>query len=293
MQRHQLTRSAVDSISELMSSASWACRVQLWLGDMIRIKSAKHQSLARRGVIAMIPVLNPRRAPAILPGRRARVALTHRIRGAWRATMRRTFARLCVVGVMWIGGGVMAVPAAASVRGAPSIAFTPASQDYGTLSVGQTASQTFVLKNSGGSATVALTVSLSGSVAFTKRADSCTATSLGPNKMCSVTVTYAPTTTGTSDSATLTGPVKKRARLQPRPSPARPKPHLKSCANRTEARSLSPPCPTTCGPVLGGATRPPTISEPRRTRLQVLASRRRKRLQCQRVRRSGQLLLSA
>lgn len=132
--------------------------------------------------------------------------------------------------------------------------------------------QTFVLKNSGGSATVALTVSLSGSVAFTKRADSCTATSLGPNKMCSVTVTYAPTTTGTSDSATLTGPVKKRARLQPRPSPARPKPHLKSCANRTEARSLSPPCPTTCGPVLGGATRPPTISEPRRTRLQVLAS---------------------
>jgi hypothetical protein len=118
--------------------------------------------------------------------------------------MRRTFARLCVVGVMWIGGGVMAVPAAASVRGAPSIAFTPASLDYGTLSVGQTASQTFVLKNSGGSATGALTVSLSGSVAFTKRADSCTATSLGPNKMCSVTVTYAPTTTGTSDSATLT-----------------------------------------------------------------------------------------
>jgi hypothetical protein len=115
--------------------------------------------------------------------------------------MRGIFARLCLVGVMWIVGGVMLVPAAAQAGSGPSIAFTPSSHDYGTLSAGQTASQTLVLTNSGGGATGALTVSLSGSTAFTNTADTCTA--LQPHKTCSVTVTYAPATIGANDSATL------------------------------------------------------------------------------------------
>jgi len=92
---------------------------------------------------------------------------------------------------------------------APSIAWSPGPTtfDYGTLS-GGTSSQTFTLKNSGGTSTGALTISLSGSAAFTKTADSCSATALGPKKLCSVTVQYAPTGTE-SDTATLAASSKK------------------------------------------------------------------------------------
>jgi hypothetical protein len=69
-----------------------------------------------------------------------------------------------------------------------------------------TASQTFVLKNTGGSATGALAVGFGAgsSSAFSKTADTCTAMSLGPKKQCSVTVQYAPTTAGSTDNGTLT-----------------------------------------------------------------------------------------
>src|SRR6266540_1721289 len=106
------------------------------------------------------------------------------------------------------------VPAAGQGAGAPALAWSPATNgayDYGTVTVGQTASQTFTLTNSGGSATGILTVALSGSSAFTKTADGCTATSLGPRRSCSVTVRYGPTTPGQSDSATLTASGKKPA----------------------------------------------------------------------------------
>src|SRR6266508_1325005 len=105
-------------------------------------------------------------------------------------------------------------PAAGQTAGAPTLAWSPATNDaydYGTVTVGQTASQTFTLTNSGGSATGILTVTLSGSSAFTKTADGCTATSLGPRKSCSVSVQYAPTTAGQSDSATLAASGKKTA----------------------------------------------------------------------------------
>src|SRR6266545_474363 len=105
------------------------------------------------------------------------------------------------------------VPAAGQGAGAPALAWSPTNgaYDYGTVTVGQTASQTFTLTNSGGSATGILTVTLSGSSAFTKTADGCTATSLGPRKSCSVSVQYAPTTAGQSDSATLAASGKKTA----------------------------------------------------------------------------------
>src|SRR5881397_48266 len=95
------------------------------------------------------------------------------------------------------------VPAAGQAGGAPALGFTPSTNgayDYGTVVVCQTASRTFTLTNSGGSATAALTVALTGSAAFTKTADACTATSLGPGKSCSVTVTYSPAAAGQSDT---------------------------------------------------------------------------------------------
>jgi Bacterial Ig domain/Cep192 domain 4 len=100
---------------------------------------------------------------------------------------------------------------AVAAAGAPSLTFDPTAWDYGTLAPGATASHTFALKNSGGSATGALSVSITGSgaAAFTKTADSCSATSLGPNKSCSVTVAYSPSAASASDTATLTATSKK------------------------------------------------------------------------------------
>jgi hypothetical protein len=113
---------------------------------------------------------------------------------------RRAPAALIAAGVI---GLALLVPTAGQAAGPPAIAFNPSSYFYGFFDVGETASKTFTLTNSGGSATGALTVSLTGSSAFSKTADTCTARSLGPNKSCSVTVQYAPTIGGTSDSATL------------------------------------------------------------------------------------------
>jgi hypothetical protein len=84
----------------------------------------------------------------------------------------------------------------------PSITFNPSIYDYGNIPPDSFASKTFVL-TSGKRATGMLTVSLTGSPTFWMTADSCTGTRLGANKSCSVTVQYAPTIPGTSDSASL------------------------------------------------------------------------------------------
>ena len=65
-------------------------------------------------------------------------------------------------------------------RGPPVLAFTPSRHDYGQVTAGQTAAQTFTLASTGGKASRALTVTLSESAAFTITAGTCTATSLGP-----------------------------------------------------------------------------------------------------------------
>jgi hypothetical protein len=96
------------------------------------------------------------------------------------------------------------VPAAFG-GGAPAIAFTPSSVDFGGAGF---ADQTFTLKNTGGSATGALTVSLSGSSMYTKTSDTCSAVSLGPNKSCSVSVHYDANGYGTF-TATLSAVSKK------------------------------------------------------------------------------------
>lgn len=103
---------------------------------------------------------------------------------------------------------VLLVPTALA-GGAASIAFSPSSYDYGTVDAGTIVSHTYVLTNAGSGATGALAVTLSGSSAFAKTADTCTDASLGPKKSCSVTVQYAPTAEGATSSATLRAASKK------------------------------------------------------------------------------------
>src|SRR5262249_31955951 len=74
--------------------------------------------------------------------------------------------------------------------------------DYGTVHDYEHPSQTFVLTNSGGCASGPLTVSLSGSAAFTLTKDEdCAGKSLGPGNTCIVIVQYAPTGTGAASAA--------------------------------------------------------------------------------------------
>jgi hypothetical protein len=83
--------------------------------------------------------------------------------------------------------------------------FSPQSNgayDYGIVPIGGHSDQTFTLTNAGGTATAALSVSLSGSSAFTRLTDSCSAVSLGPAKRCTITVRYLPTASGIA-TATL------------------------------------------------------------------------------------------
>ena len=146
----------------------------------------------------------------LMKGRRRRVAVAApAVEGAVALTVgrgRRACAALFAVGLV---GLVSLIPSAAQAAGAPEIAFDPQSYDYGTIDSGTTASKTYTLTNSGGTATRALTVSLPDPSAFSKTADTCTGTSLGPNKSCSVTVQYAPASAGASDSATLAAKSKR------------------------------------------------------------------------------------
>jgi Glycine rich protein len=106
---------------------------------------------------------------------------------------------------------LLAAPTAPSIAWSPTTSSPPPTYDYGTISSG-TASKTFTLTNSGGTATSALKVTLtlaSGSSGFTITSDACSATSLGPKKTCTVSVSYAVTADGESDSATLTASSKK------------------------------------------------------------------------------------
>ncbi len=116
----------------------------------------------------------------------------------------RLLAIVCLT-LMTAGLGGLSAHAASSP---PTLTWSPATTsgayDFGTLSAGSTASQTFTLTNTGGKSSGALTVALSGSSAFTITSDTCGGTALGSNKSCTVTVQYAPTASGESDSATLT-----------------------------------------------------------------------------------------
>jgi hypothetical protein len=117
---------------------------------------------------------------------------------------------LCAATASFLVGLALLTPAHAA--NPPAIAWSPSTNgtfDYGAVYPPQTASQTFMLTNSGGSATGMLMVALSGSAAFTKTSDACTGTSLGPGKSCTVTVEFAPADTGKSGTGTLTATGRK------------------------------------------------------------------------------------
>jgi hypothetical protein len=108
--------------------------------------------------------------------------------------------------------GFLLLPTAGQAGAGPSISWSPqtsGSYNYGTVTPGTTVPQTFTLRNSGGSATGALTVRLTGSTAFAITSNGCTAVSIGPKKSCQVTVSYSPSAAGATDTATLTATSKK------------------------------------------------------------------------------------
>jgi hypothetical protein len=88
---------------------------------------------------------------------------------------------------------------------------------YGPVLPGQSVSKTFPLKNTGGSATAALKITLTPSAgtpasAFTKTGDTCTQPvpiSLGKGKTCQIEITFTPVAGGVSYAADLTAVSKK------------------------------------------------------------------------------------
>jgi hypothetical protein len=87
------------------------------------------------------------------------------------------------------------------------LAFQPARYDFGQVQVGERPDRTFTLENTGARASGALTLTVSGSAAFTVTADTCPP-SLGPGKTCTVSVRFAPTGAGAAN-ATLTAANKR------------------------------------------------------------------------------------
>ena len=125
--------------------------------------------------------------------------------------------QLLVLGVLVAVVVLLLLPATGQASGVPKLAWSPtttltpsATYDYGTQTVASQTPQTFTLTNSGGVATAALRVTLTGS-AFTKTADNCTGVSLGPKKSCTVTVQYTPSGADADDTGSLTASSKKPA----------------------------------------------------------------------------------
>jgi hypothetical protein len=91
----------------------------------------------------------------------------------------------------------------------PDLVFEPSydgAYDFGTVTVGQTVSQEFMLTNIGGSSTSSLSFMLSDELAgfMIAEVDDCTNEALPPDMTCLFTVTYSPTEAGVTDFATLT-----------------------------------------------------------------------------------------
>lgn len=113
--------------------------------------------------------------------------------------------------------GVLLVPTAGQAAGAPALAWTPTTStgtyDFGTVDVSSDPVKTFTLTNSGGSATSALKINLTGTglSEFSILTNTCSGTSLGPKKHCAVTVEYTQGSYGQSDAATLTAISRKPA----------------------------------------------------------------------------------
>jgi hypothetical protein len=106
----------------------------------------------------------------------------------------------------------------------------PCCFDYGTIAAGSTKSQTFELFVTGKGSNSGITITLTGSAAFAITSDGCTGATITSKKPCFVTVQYAPTTAGESDTATLTftttkpdatGSIALTGKAAPSPPPGR------------------------------------------------------------------------
>jgi hypothetical protein len=117
---------------------------------------------------------------------------------------------MAAVGVAVVLGSAVGV-AGAGVGPPMSWAPTTSSgaENYGTVTVGQTAAQTFTLTAPSG--TGVLSISVTGAAAFAIAKDGCTGTTLAAGALCRVTVTYAPGTGADTSSATLTATSTKPA----------------------------------------------------------------------------------
>jgi hypothetical protein len=122
----------------------------------------------------------------------------------------RVSGALGAVVALVVGGG-SGVAAAASA-GPANLVFSPSPYSFGSVVVGNTASNSFTLANTGGRTARAVTATLVGSAEFTITANSCTAVSLRPSASCTVSVQFAPTSAGTA-SATLRAVDRKGAVL--------------------------------------------------------------------------------
>ena len=114
-------------------------------------------------------------------------------------SQRRAVAVLSTLVLALAGAAALPGPgtAAAAARPArPALVFSPSPYDYGQVSPGQSASQTFILSNSGQQATGKLRVRLSGPAAFRITGSTCRATRLRPGGACTVTVRFAPARAG-------------------------------------------------------------------------------------------------
>jgi len=110
----------------------------------------------------------------------------------------RTLSTLAVASV------ALALTAPANAGSAPVLRFLPSpTPAFGSVAVGQSLDQTFTLKNTGGSGSAAVKVTLTPTTAFTipVGGDRCSTISLGPGKTCTVTVRYTPAAAGAERGA--------------------------------------------------------------------------------------------
>lgn len=94
---------------------------------------------------------------------------------------------------------------------APSLSWSPVTSttgpdtyDYGTIDAGQDSTVSFTLTDDGGRSAGTVEISLTGSSAFAITVDNCSGNGVNAEHGCTVTVQYAPTTSGQDDAATLT-----------------------------------------------------------------------------------------
>lgn len=126
-------------------------------------------------------------------------------------------------------GGIAQASLQGTGQAPPSLTLSPTTTDFGTVTMGQTATQVFTLRNDGDASTGTLTINVTGTD-FTISANGCT-TPLAGAASCMITVQYAPSAAGArsggltasgaaggSASATLTGNGQTAASLSASPT---------------------------------------------------------------------------